>query len=479
MGYSRWEAGAILGCVLGCVCGCQAATHPLGNDLVEQTAVGKARCDDAAQQQLKPFLVEWDATDLAQFEALAARNLVLVKYEGCDLTVLDGCLDQGIPGRYGTYEPPHFTSGTTESVQIDNEDELYAKLPLGVATFGGQVKMGAKLDLRYHVAGVATATRAAISSQQLAGNPACAEATHFVHQYHLGAFRLGTRESTRAEGGGTVGEFGGGGKTKSQTDRRKEGGDLDDCATHQQLRCRVPIRVVLRPLDSGGQASADFASAPVPASGGNDDPRLQAHQLRNSAREKERNGDGTACLEELDRADALDPQSARNPAWLFTRAQCQMAAGHCEEGKETLRTFLTSTDDARRLDEAAIAKQVETAADAKCPSSTGKTDEQRIVRALRAIVVATERTPPNVPACLAEVEQNRDLIGPREARASGTPGTMLLERATHCLAKAGRCQEAEQMWARYYELNWPELSASERRTASQQTFARLSCPPAK
>ncbi len=38
-----------------------------------------------------PLIIEWDATDMSSFQGFTSDDVVLVKYEGCSLQVLDGC----------------------------------------------------------------------------------------------------------------------------------------------------------------------------------------------------------------------------------------------------------------------------------------------------------------------------------------------------------------------------------------------------
>src|SRR6188472_4362908 len=67
-------------------------------DLVAQTTVGKNRCNEADPTD-RPFVVEWDATDTATFESAAQRDVIVVRYENCELEVLDGCMDDAISGK--------------------------------------------------------------------------------------------------------------------------------------------------------------------------------------------------------------------------------------------------------------------------------------------------------------------------------------------------------------------------------------------
>ena len=126
--------------------------------MLDEVAVGQARCPDE-DGDARPFVVEWDATDLATFEAKAGRDLVFVSYEGCEIELLYGCSDNGVPGRYGAYDTPRFTSGTVESFEMHNQEELWAKLPLGAASVGAELSAAESLELQYFVSGTVMSTR--------------------------------------------------------------------------------------------------------------------------------------------------------------------------------------------------------------------------------------------------------------------------------------------------------------------------------
>src|SRR5678816_3375350 len=89
--------------IAGAIAGCGGAPPPTmegRSGMLSRTAVAQ-KCGEAAQGHDRPFVVEWDATDLASFEAKAARDTIVVKYEGCKIDVLYGCSDPAAPGRLG------------------------------------------------------------------------------------------------------------------------------------------------------------------------------------------------------------------------------------------------------------------------------------------------------------------------------------------------------------------------------------------
>jgi hypothetical protein len=169
---------------------------------MSDTFAGKHACD--ARQHARPFVIEWDATDMSSFESLAASEVVVVRYEGCELTVLDRCRDPSVRGKFGAYQPVDWTSGQLETVEIGSEGELYAKLPLGVASLAGRARAGEKFHMEYYVAGTRNASRAELYRSELAEQPGCSGATHFVSGFNLGAFALGSAQHAQAEANGSV-----------------------------------------------------------------------------------------------------------------------------------------------------------------------------------------------------------------------------------------------------------------------------------
>ena len=196
---------------------------------------------------------------MSSFESHANNDIVIVKYEGCKLRVLDECKNDSIRGSQGAYKPPEWTSGSLETLDIHNEGELYAKLPLGQATIGGRVSAGESFHMEYYVAGTVNATRDAVYRDDLASNPGCDSATHFVYAYNLGAFALGSANEVKSEVGGSAFGFGAGGKTSSGSKAEKKGGDLGTCKSDsatEVLGCKTPIRLNLRAIRDGANPEA-------------------------------------------------------------------------------------------------------------------------------------------------------------------------------------------------------------------------------
>jgi hypothetical protein len=338
---------ALLLILVGLLGGCAprpslGETSSPSSPLIEQTTVAKHRCA-RADGEVRPFVVEWDATDLSDFEAHAARDIVFVKYEACGLEVLTGCVDPSLRGKHGAYHAPRWTSGGTESFSIKDEIDLYAKLPLGVATLSGHLQRGEKLELVYHVSGVASATRESVHRQELAQNPRCQPATHFVQAFNLGAFELETGSKRSETGSAEIAVAGAGGAHRRDVQVLKRAGQLASCrgeSAKDSSSCRVPIRLHLRPLADG--APPERAQSPDHGAGP-DRPEptmksmLEAGKLRNAAVQKLVQGDGTGCLRDLERAREIDPDTDHIQGQLW--AQCTMRAGKCDAGKQLLRRY--------------------------------------------------------------------------------------------------------------------------------------------
>jgi len=307
-----------------------------------------------------------DATDQSTFQSRASTDVVLVRYQGCDLKVLDGCANDSLRGSIGAYRPIDWTAGQLERVDIKSEDELFTKLPLGVAALSGAVKRGEHLHMEYFVSGTRTATRSALYRSDLPANASCKEATHFVYAFNLGAFAIANGSSFRGDVSGSYFGFGAGGNAARISSADKRGGDLTMCATEaDRLRdgCRVPIRLALRAIAPGSNPDVAAGSAPETDAAANlagrvrsdVDRERKANEHGAAAKDKRAAGDGAACLAELDKHDALDPSPSTmstNPAGgalARIRVGCLMLAGRCDVGRDFGRKLLEA-DNATEVD---------------------------------------------------------------------------------------------------------------------------------
>jgi len=340
---------ALVPLAISCGGGALPATgesRPSGqSSLMGKTYAGQNACNPKSHE--KPFIIEWDATDMSLFENRAATDVVFVKYEGCDLQVLDACANDSVRGQLGAYRPVEWTSGSVEHIDISDEGELYAKLPLGVATLGGRVHAGEKFLMDYFVSGVKTATRSGVYRGDLAQIPGCAGATHFVYGFALGAFALASQKKVTGEAGASVQGIGAGASRTTSSNAEKKGGLIESCraATAKEVKtCQVPIRLVLRAIQDGkspDSGAAAAANAPPPTRSDRPEITMEETKLRESAARKRIAKDGKGCLADLDAADQQFPNSARlstRPDGMMNiRGECLMLTGQCDAGKKLLR----------------------------------------------------------------------------------------------------------------------------------------------
>ncbi len=324
--------------------------------LMDQSFAGKNKC--SAKGHERPFVIEWDATDMSSFEARTATDIIFVKYEGCELKVLDSCVNDSIKGSLGSYKAPEWTSGSVETIDISNEGELYAKLPLGAATLAGRVSGGEKFHMEYFVSGTRAATRDTVYAKDLEKISGCKQATHFVYAYNLGAFALGSQSNIKGTVGGSAFGFGAGGSKASENKAEKHGGLLSSCrgeSAKEVQTCKVPVRLTLREIDKGENPDAANAVAPETKGAmnlaGKVDAKLKMNEAArghyDAAMDRYRARDGKACIKELEASDKGNSDVAQlsitaGSYSALVRAECVMLSGQCDAGKNQLRKTWTT-----------------------------------------------------------------------------------------------------------------------------------------
>ncbi|HEY8039464.1 MAG TPA: hypothetical protein VIF15_06705 [Polyangiaceae bacterium] len=342
----------VLACMPLAACGGPSAEHGGQSSLIDRTFAGRNKCD--AKNHNRPFIIEWDATDQSSFQARASSDVVFVKYEGCDLQVLEGCSDDSVKGKFGGYRAVDWTAGQLEAIDIADEDQLFAKLPLGALSLDGRVQHGEKFHMEYFVSGTRSATREHVYRNALSKIAACQGATHFVYGYNLGAFGLASASNLKGEVNGSYLGFGGGGSHSTDTKADKKGGDLSSCtsdAAREVETCKVPIRLTLREISDGDDPDVAAAQAPETDQAANlagqlkaeTDAQKEAAQHAKAALDKLNAHDGKGCIAELDQHDRLDPRpeglstSPKTGQLARRRGVCVMLAGQCDAGKQLFR----------------------------------------------------------------------------------------------------------------------------------------------
>jgi hypothetical protein len=421
---------------------------------------GKNACNP--ENHLRPFIIEWDATDASSFQQHAANDIVFVQYEGCSLRVLDECRNESIRGEQGAYKPAEWTAGALETLDVNNSAELYAKLPLGQATLGGRVEGGEKFHMEYYVSGTVTASRDAVYHDDLKGKYGCEKATHFVYGYNLGAFALASSKDLKASAGGSAFGFGAGGSESRASSAEKRGGKLAVCDSDSAKEvegCKAPIRLTLRDIRPGVNPEKEAMKAP-------DTPEsLTAAAIVNSKMElsEEANdrfqaatrsmgaGDGKNCLKELDKFDKINPkQKSIDPksGYSFMRAQCLMLAGQCDPGKTLIRKSSEQAAHMKTMGPEQIDRMVESYASMYCQGKMS--DRDTMLKAIQTISMGGQNSTLGVKGCqdaLNTINKLKGKVKPKDGedyQLVGLDGN-LPAYVAGCFGRNGDCKLARKL----------------------------------
>jgi len=200
-----------------------------------------AKCQISKNQE-SPLVTEWPASEKARFESLLSTQAVAVAYSGCELSIVETCR---VPGSYAWRR----TTLSTDTVEISDADELYAKLPLGALGLEGELQRAGRLAVRTTVGG----QRRLDALPSLPDDEGCRSVTHVVTAVSIGAFRLMSGGSLSAGGGVGVGDMGASVKRQSQESVVRQAGDADSCAENSDEApvrdCASPIQIFLAPVN--------------------------------------------------------------------------------------------------------------------------------------------------------------------------------------------------------------------------------------
>lgn len=223
-----------------------------------------AKCTVSASQT-SPLVTEWPASEKAHLESLVAQRTVAVEYSGCELRIVDGC---ELPGQYVWQR----TTLATDTIEIADADELYAKLPIGAIGLEGELERSGRLAVQTTVAGQ---LRSEGGPEGLPRGSACRRATHFISAISVGSFRLLSGAEASGSGSAQAGMMGGGVKARRSESVLREAGariacdETTDEAPNGQ--CASPIQLFLAPLGAKTARTSElkeFPSAGEPSTSG-------------------------------------------------------------------------------------------------------------------------------------------------------------------------------------------------------------------
>lgn len=205
---------------------------------------GQGKCKVSASSS-KPLVVEWAAADRTSIEAGSRRGLVAVRYEGCEMELLPGCV---LPGKYGYIA----TTAKRENVKVTSQDELYAHMPVGAVRLEAELAREGQLDVEMMIVGRLDADNLDVSA---AGLPAsCARATHLVAGITVGAFQFYAGRGLSAGAGVDAGNVGAGAKTQRDRSLLSSDGDITACTAASAAdpsppaQCSAMLRLEVVPI---------------------------------------------------------------------------------------------------------------------------------------------------------------------------------------------------------------------------------------
>jgi hypothetical protein len=228
------------------------------------------RCQVGASD-LGPLVTEWSAAEKANLEAMVARNqAVAVQFTGCTMRLLPQC---ELGGSFAWQR----TSPSRDVLEIQNEADLYTRLPLGALTLAGELERSGTLQVETTVSGQFRLQ--GFSADQVPQTSGCLEATHIVGALSVGAFQL--RSAARVAGSGSaayvgIGEVGG--SARQATNVIGAAGDPAACGLSTpeaaNPNCSSPIQVFLSPIPGRAEPQGPPGSVKVSFASSSTDMRF-------------------------------------------------------------------------------------------------------------------------------------------------------------------------------------------------------------
>ena len=222
----------------------------------------QAKCKIAKNQE-NPLVTEWPASEKANLEARLREGTVFVSYSGCSMKMLPAC---SAPGRYAFRR----TTTSTDVLEIQDSDDLFAKLPLGAVALEGELERSGRIAVTTTVAGQFELRDSSLDG--LSKKRACLGATHRVRRLSVGAFKMRSGGKLKAGLGAEAGGVGAGAKTQSSETVIREAGDPKTCTAASEeapeRECSSPVQLFLEPLPKTlaergppGTVRVEFAAA--------------------------------------------------------------------------------------------------------------------------------------------------------------------------------------------------------------------------
>lgn len=197
----------------------------------------------AAALRETPLVTEWSSAEKASLQARLRSGGLAVEYTGCSMRPILSC---NLRGSYRWQR----TTLSSETIAIQNKDELFTKLPLGAFALEGELARAGLLQVRTMVGGQYVLDGSTAADVPDYGE--CAQATHLLTGISIGSFKLNAGGNLEASADVGVGGLGAGTRTSSSETMLRESGDFDSCKNSTDetpdLGCSSPIQAFLVPL---------------------------------------------------------------------------------------------------------------------------------------------------------------------------------------------------------------------------------------
>jgi hypothetical protein len=180
---------------------------------------GETKCG-VMKSQAKPLIVEWPSSDRLELETKVREGIVAVRYVGCEMSVLGRC---SVPAKY------KYIGGTRKQDELDikDEDDLYANLPVGAASLQGRLERSGRLTVKMDLVGRYQSEKTEVRADELQG--ACEGATHFIYGLTLGAFDFYAGGGANVGGGAGVGGVAAGAHSQAERESISRDGEAVAC----------------------------------------------------------------------------------------------------------------------------------------------------------------------------------------------------------------------------------------------------------
>jgi hypothetical protein len=178
-------------------------------------------------------------------------------------------------------------------------------------------------------------------------------------------------------------------------------------------------------------------------------PSSDLGELAASANRKLMHGDGKGCLADLDRIAASDPKL--DAQLLMTRAQCRMAIGECQAGKQQVADYYERE---LAMTRERAEQMAESLASMRCQGGDAS-ERDRLLAAYFDLSDGAYINKRDVGFCrerVAIIEELAPRVPPRDVEDTQISGgrQALFHTGAMCFARAGDCKAAYDHYRRFF-----------------------------